>query len=437
MDREILASVIIPSHGRRDSLRRALDALKTQTFPLNSFEVIVVVDGDIDDTTGMMREYKAPYPLVVIEQENQGSSRSRNNAVARARGRILVFQDNDLEATPPFIEEHIKAHGENTDCVAIGYAHPVIPDGSDFFHTEHRMWWLDFYYRKRRPGYLFHFRDLAGCNFSISKALFDQVGGFDAEITDFCHEDIELGIRLLKTGARFIFAPEAFGYHHVLVSLKQNFKRRREEGKVEIRIARRHPEIWTLLPPGADQSQSFMSTMMRQFAFTHPAIGDRIATLLQWSLIIFEKMRYYRRWRRHLDGLHHYWNWRGAAEELGSEQALLELEKTIKNHPENYKKLEINLGNGLENALHQIDVERPAAMIIYYRSHYIGSIPYHPGAQLMRGENLYPYLANNFARPMLKALALENVIDRSETHDPFLDRFLVHFNITEAEKPVE
>ncbi|MBN1317551.1 MAG: glycosyltransferase family 2 protein, partial [Anaerolineales bacterium] len=321
MDNEIIVSVIIPSYNRQDSLLRALDGLKTQTFPPDKFEVIVVVDGSTDGTVEMLRNYQAPYSLNVIEQTNQGSSKSRNNGVAQAQGKILFFQDNDLEATPPLLDVHIKTHGDSTDRVVIGYSLPVIPDQTDWLHSEHRLWWYNFFYRKRQPGFRYCFRDLAGCNFSIGKELFNRVGGFDSELTDFCHEDIELGLRLLKTGARFIFAPEALGYHHVLISYDQNFRRRREEGKVEVRMARKHPEIWPALPPGADLSPSFMSRMMRNFAFTRPGVGDKIAAFMKWTLTVLEKLRMFQRWQRHLNGLHHYWNWRGVAEELGTQTA--------------------------------------------------------------------------------------------------------------------
>ena len=43
-----LASVVIPTHQRKDSLLRALASLATQTIPHEQYEVIVVVDGSDD-----------------------------------------------------------------------------------------------------------------------------------------------------------------------------------------------------------------------------------------------------------------------------------------------------------------------------------------------------------------------------------------------------
>ena len=50
-------------------------------------------------------------------------------------------------------------------------------------------------------------------NFSLPRALFDQVNGFDLEMGHIRGEDVELGFRLEEAGATFRFAPAAAAVH--------------------------------------------------------------------------------------------------------------------------------------------------------------------------------------------------------------------------------
>jgi cellulose synthase/poly-beta-1,6-N-acetylglucosamine synthase-like glycosyltransferase len=70
-------SVIIPTHNRCASLKRTLDALCTQTYPLSLLEVLVVADGCTDETVDMLRCYAAPFALrvLVLKEPPQGPAR--------------------------------------------------------------------------------------------------------------------------------------------------------------------------------------------------------------------------------------------------------------------------------------------------------------------------------------------------------------------------
>jgi glycosyltransferase involved in cell wall biosynthesis len=84
-----LISVIIPTHNRSSTLRRALDSVFLQTF--RDFEVIVVDDGSIDNTKSICDEYELTY----IHQENQGVSSARNRGVLASKGEWISFLDSD------------------------------------------------------------------------------------------------------------------------------------------------------------------------------------------------------------------------------------------------------------------------------------------------------------------------------------------------------
>ena len=83
----------------------------------------------------------------------------------------------------------------------------------DFFGVTLRGWWDAMFERMREPGHRFSYKDLLSGNFSIRRSLFRQVGGFNERLP--CHEDYELGFRLIRSGARLTFAEAAAGWHHL------------------------------------------------------------------------------------------------------------------------------------------------------------------------------------------------------------------------------
>jgi glycosyltransferase involved in cell wall biosynthesis len=60
---EVAISVIIPTHNRRDILKRCIGALSKQVIEREKYEILVVDDGSIDGTKDMIDELKDGYPF--------------------------------------------------------------------------------------------------------------------------------------------------------------------------------------------------------------------------------------------------------------------------------------------------------------------------------------------------------------------------------------
>src|SRR6266487_2852993 len=109
-------SIVIPTYQRRDVVLSSVHALAAQEDG-GPFEVIVVVDGSTDGSADALRELETPFPLSVIEQPNRGQAEARNQGVAAARGELLLFLDDDMEAHPRLLAEHDRSHREGADVV--------------------------------------------------------------------------------------------------------------------------------------------------------------------------------------------------------------------------------------------------------------------------------------------------------------------------------
>jgi glycosyltransferase involved in cell wall biosynthesis len=416
MDTRQTVSVIIPTYNRSTSLRRTLDALCNQTYAMQRVEVIVVMDGCTDETAEMLRHWESPYALTTIHQANQGPAAARNCGAAQARGHLLIFLDDDVQPTPSLTEAHVQAHSCTTDRVVIGYLPPVIQGPANYFRIELRNWWEAMFRPMRRPFHRYGYWNMLSGNLSLAAEQFACAGGFDPVLR--CHEDYELGIRLIKAGASLTFASNAVGYHHEVTDLDRSLWRKRQEGQADVMIGRRYPESLPSMPLYHFQEPwSPLTRRLRTLAFTHPAAGDKLATGLRRSLDMLEQMRLSGRWRRLLYALLDYWYWRGVAGELGSRRALADFVQSTLDAADNEdREIELDLQAGLEAAEQRLDVERPASACIRYGQQPVGRIVPQPGAERLRGYHLRPILANELSRPLLKALALDRVFD--EVFDP-------------------
>jgi hypothetical protein len=97
-------SVVIPAFNSAATLARAIESVRTQSWPAH--EIIVVDDGSTDATADIARQFGGAVHL--IQQTNRGVSVARNAGAATATGDWLAF----LDADDWYAADRIKLHAE-------------------------------------------------------------------------------------------------------------------------------------------------------------------------------------------------------------------------------------------------------------------------------------------------------------------------------------
>lgn len=223
----LLATVVVPTYNRRESLERCLNALLDQTLNSNAYEVVVVDDCSSDDTsTYMAIKLQQVFNLVYIQHaQNQGLAATRNDGIRVALGDIVIFLDNDNVVERDFIESHLGCHArwypEHVAVVGNAQYAPEIIAGSNFGRylqsrylgcrspAERRK--LD--YTNLPPSYL------AGLNHSIRKEDLFAAGLFDTSFRFYGGEDEHMGFCLKRLDVRIVFEERARSLHYDQVSL--------------------------------------------------------------------------------------------------------------------------------------------------------------------------------------------------------------------------
>jgi len=91
---EFDASILIPAYNAEAHLVECLESAVGQVTDYR-YEIIVVDDGSTDGTGSILNGYRDRRNLDVVHTANAGVATARNRAVARARGKYLLFLDSD------------------------------------------------------------------------------------------------------------------------------------------------------------------------------------------------------------------------------------------------------------------------------------------------------------------------------------------------------
>jgi glycosyltransferase involved in cell wall biosynthesis len=309
-----MLSVIIPTYNRLVRLRRVLDALAKQTTS-EPFEVVVISDGSDDGTDEFLQSGATPVPVRALTQANAGPAAARNRGVLAARGRFVLFLDDDVVPEPELVERHLQTHqASSTDIVAIG---PMLTP-SDAQLTPWVAWeqhQLSKQYEALRNGtFRCSFRQFYTGNASVSRDRVMEVGLFDTKFRRA--EDVELAFRLHEKGVEFTFVPEARGFHYAERRYESWLATAYEYGRNDVTFIR--------------EGQRWMTeSIPDEFALRHPMVKAltrlclprrRLANVASVVLgrVGTSSIAGGRFQRQALSGLYNLTYYRGVAHELGS-----------------------------------------------------------------------------------------------------------------------
>ncbi len=259
----IWVSVVVATYNRTELLRRLFQQLDEQSLDPSRYEVIAVDDGSNDVVSDLLADVKTRYAHRIVRQENSGPGVARGRGVTLASGVIVVFLDDDMQVGSSFLENHLRHHDEE-DTVVLGRLRPdanladmplferfyarVLAKSSDDLAEG----------REKVRGH-----NIYTGNVSMPRALFLRAGGFDPAFRAL--EDEELGVRLEKEGARFVFANDAESVHGSdWTSMRKWMDRAFRDGVYQTKLAHKHPDVpesspWRHLPRLNPISRPFMA----------------------------------------------------------------------------------------------------------------------------------------------------------------------------------
>lgn len=236
-------SVIIPTYNGAQKIVRALQALTEQNK--QDFEVLVVVDGSIDNTVELIQQKNFPLQNSrIIEQKNGGRSISRNRGAKEATGELLVFFDDDTRTLPATLETHLAHHQKFPASLLVG----SVPEDFAVMKTDFQQYkaHLSRKWVKDLPKEIPMTKEnlfLTAANFSIPKTLFWELGGFDERLNDA--EDFDLGVRAFQKGLPIYFDGDNEVWHDDFITCTSYFRRLKQYAQSHEKLLALKPEVYT------------------------------------------------------------------------------------------------------------------------------------------------------------------------------------------------
>ena len=227
----------MPTYRRPALLRRCLRALASQDIDPGCFEVLVVDDGSQDRTAAVLHEEsnRCANLRPVVLTENSGPATARNKGVENAKGKFVLFLDDDVVASPSLVSAHLRCHANSDDgrqaILGLLRWHPDL-------RVTPFMRWLD------QSGLQFDYDTwlregpvdppyaaFYTANLSLHRRLVEAAGGFDERFPYANYEDIELGWRLTRLGLRLHYEPSALAWHARQIKLRAFCRRMTHEAE--------------------------------------------------------------------------------------------------------------------------------------------------------------------------------------------------------------
>ena len=184
-------SVVIPSFNGKEFLRKTLLALKKSN--LQPLRCIAVDDFSSDGTFEMLKR-DFPEVATIRNEKNLGPTASRNRGAEQAKGKYLIFLDNDVLAEPDAIEKLIEFSEYHQNVGVVGGK--LLNDKG-----EATLW------NKGRIK-IIGTEWVRESFFLVPLDIFKKVGGFDERFFMF-FEGPDLSERLMRLGYKTYFCDAA------------------------------------------------------------------------------------------------------------------------------------------------------------------------------------------------------------------------------------
>ena len=197
-------SIIVCTYNRASLLRRTLTALSIQETD-ETFEILVMDDGSTDHTREVCNEFVTIFQSLryLPNCKNQGISENRNRGIAHARGKYIIFLDDDCTPSATWMTEMSRQLDRHKVVMGaiwtrnrtygslahhISHLHPLFPGAARKT--------IDF---------------LTGANLGVRRSVIDETGAFSNDFP--VGEDTEFSARLKAHDYTIHLASRALVYH--------------------------------------------------------------------------------------------------------------------------------------------------------------------------------------------------------------------------------
>lgn len=221
-------SVVIPTLNAGNKLNKLLYALKEQSLPAE--EILVVDSSSEDNAVEICRQYKN-VSLLSIPRDSFDHGGTRDMALRRCKGDIIVFLTQDaIPANSEFLEKLIKPLEEYQTAISVGRQLPR-KDATKAEALVRRFNYPPYSSIRSKEDIPILGIKAFFCSDSCAayrKDIYLKLGGFEYPLES--NEDMFFAAKALQSGYRIAYTAEAMVYHSHNFSLREQYQRNYLQG---------------------------------------------------------------------------------------------------------------------------------------------------------------------------------------------------------------
>lgn len=191
-----LVTVIIASYNHARYVEESINSVLMQTY--KKIELLVIDDGSTDDSPALLKRLQAQHGFDLQLQANQGLARTLNDAIARARGNLIVPFGSDDIMLPHRIATQVAYMKDKPDVgICSANIETIDQDGRIMGAREQRNRNLPFrrldfddMFLDRKPGPM-------AATLMLRREALEKVGGFNPQIR---LEDVYIELAIARAG---------------------------------------------------------------------------------------------------------------------------------------------------------------------------------------------------------------------------------------------
>ena len=216
-----LVSIIIPVYNQSLYTIYCLRAIYLNSKNVD-YEVIIADDVSCDGTRYISKYFENLN--VIRNKKNLGFLLNCNNAARYAKGKYILFLNNDTSVKENWLKPLVDTLENNSDIGLVGskfvFPNGVLQEAGGIIFNDGSAANYGKYDDASKPEYNY-VRDvdyISGASIMISKKLWDKIGGFDPDFAPAYCEDSDLAFQVRKHNLRVVYQPLSVVTHYEGVS---------------------------------------------------------------------------------------------------------------------------------------------------------------------------------------------------------------------------
>lgn len=184
--------------------------------PYLLWEIVIVDNNSTDDTRHVVNKFAKSCALTVkyVFEGKPGVSFAKNSGVRETKGEIIALIDDDCIVDPLWLESIAREFSTDTEMSVLG-------GRVELYNPADRPITI----RTSRARTVMStasfdqiFALLPGCNLAFTRAVFDQIGGYDPEFGPGAKfrsgDDSDFLYRAFRKGLKMVYSPDILVYHN-------------------------------------------------------------------------------------------------------------------------------------------------------------------------------------------------------------------------------